>query len=62
MNDANEIKAYLLGGLSPERMEQIEQRILTDNAFHEEIEIMEEELVDHYAQGKMPGDDRLLFE
>jgi hypothetical protein len=62
MNNANEIKAYLLGSLPPEHVGQIEQQILTDNAFHEEIEIMEEELTDEYVQGKMVREDRLLFE
>lgn len=62
MNDATNIEAYLLGSLSPDLSEQIEQKILTDNAFHEEVEIMEEELLDSYVQGRMPEEKRVLFE
>jgi len=62
MNDPNEIHDYLMGRLAPERAEQIEQRILTDDDFHEEVEIMEEEMLDRYAQGRIPEEDRLLFE
>lgn len=62
MNDPARIHAYLLGSLAPEEMEQIEQRILTDDSFHEEVEIMEEELLDRYAQESMAGEERLRFE
>ena len=62
MNDPTEIHDYLMGRLTPERAEQIEQRILTDDAFHEEVEIVEEELLDRYAQGRISGEERLLFD
>lgn len=62
MSDSKEIRDYLLGSLPPERMEEIEKRILTDDAFHQEVEIMEEELLDRYAQGRISGTERLLFD
>jgi anti-sigma-K factor RskA len=62
MSDSARIHAYLLGSLAPEEVEQIEQQILTDDSFHEEVEIMEEELLDRYAQGSMAGEERLRLE
>lgn len=62
MNDANNIEAYLLGTLPSELVEQIEKRILTDDAFHEEVAITEEELLDSYVQGRMSEEKRVLFE
>lgn len=62
MDAEKDIHGYLLGTLPPDRLEEIEQRILTDDDFHEEVEIAEEELLDSYAQGKLVGQERQLFE
>jgi hypothetical protein len=62
MNDSTQLYAYLLGDLPPEDIERIEQRILTDDRFQEEVEITEEELLDRYAQGRVSVEERRLFE
>jgi hypothetical protein len=62
MNAEKDIHDYLLGSLPPDRLDEIEQRILTNNDFHLEVEIAEEELLDRYAQGKMVGQERERFE
>lgn len=53
---------YLLGKLSSERLEAIEQQILLDDDFHQEMKIAEEELLDNYIYGKLDHEDRLFFE
>jgi hypothetical protein len=62
MSADRQIRDYLLGALQAERREEIEQRILSDDDFHEGVEIAEEELVDDYVRGKLPPLDRQLFE
>src|SRR5438128_6773048 len=56
------IKKYLLGQLAGEDLEQIEQRVLTDDEFYEEVQIMEDELVDEYVNAELNADERRLFE
>jgi hypothetical protein len=62
MNSERLIRDYLLGALSAEQREAVEQQILSDDDFHQEIEIEEEELVDDYVRGKLAPADRRLFE
>ena len=44
----NMIRAYLLGALSEEDQEQVEQRFLVDQELFEEASIVEVELIDEY--------------
>src|SRR5215472_2081559 len=62
MNSERQIREYLLGVLPAERREEVEQQILTDDDFHQEVEMAEEELVDDYVSGELPAADRRLFE
>ena len=55
------IRQYLLGLLPPEEMSQLEERLLANSAFYEELLIVEDELVDEYfadelAKGVLGGD------
>src|SRR5205807_8514363 len=56
------IKKYLLGQLAGADLEEIERRVLTDDDFHEEVQIMEDELVDEYVNSELSADERRLFE
>src|SRR5207248_11272423 len=56
------IKKYLLGQLAGEDLAEIEQRVLTDDESHEEVQIMEDELVDEYVNSELSADERRLFE
>lgn len=47
------IKDYLLGQLSEQERQQVEERLLTDDAFFEEISIAENELIDRYLNGSL---------
>lgn len=62
MSTDRQIRDYLLGVLQAERRAEIEQRILSDDGFHQEVEIAEEELVDDYVSGELSAADRLSFE
>ncbi len=62
MNPEREIRDYLLGALPPGRREEIEQRIMSDDDFHLEIELAEDELLDDYARERLPEPERRLFE
>src|SRR5260370_403883 len=56
------IKKYLLGRLAGADLEEIERRVLTDDDFHEEVQIMEDELVDEYVNAELSAGERRLFE
>src|SRR2546427_2666569 len=56
------IKKYLLGQLAGADLAEIERRILTDEEFYEEVQIMEDELVDEYVNSELSPDERRLFE
>src|SRR5437867_6275105 len=56
------IKKYLLGQLAGADLAEIERRVLTDDEFYEEVQIMEDELVDEYVNAELGPDERRLFE
>src|SRR5213080_474062 len=56
------IKKYLLGQLAGADLAEIERRLLTDEEFYEEVQIMENELVDEYVNSELSADERRLFE
>jgi hypothetical protein len=58
----DDLVQYLLGKLTAERLEAIEQQILLDDDFHQEMKIAEEELLDNYIHGQLNAQDRRLFE
>ena len=54
---------YLLGGALPEGEQQdIEQRYFGDDAFFEEMDLVEQELIDNYLSGRLTGEHQELFE
>lgn len=55
-------KRYLLGTLSDEERDQLEQRYFSDTAEFDEIELAEDDLVDAYVRGKLTADDHRRFE
>lgn len=56
------LKQFLLGELNEERRQQVEERLLTDSDYRDEILIIEDELVEDYLTEKLPPDDRGNFE
>ena len=53
---------FLLGTLSDEERERLEERYFSDDTEFEEIEIAEEELIDRYVRRELPANERAQFE
>ncbi|MBO0719474.1 MAG: CHAT domain-containing protein [Blastocatellia bacterium] len=60
--DEKLLKWYLLGAASPEETGQIEQSLRDSEAWREELQLIEEDLIDDYARGALPKYERHLFE
>jgi hypothetical protein len=53
---------YLLGDPDPEELARIEESILTDDVFFEELSALEDELVERYIDGDLSQQERGQFE
>ncbi|HEX3560755.1 MAG TPA: hypothetical protein VHU19_16240 [Pyrinomonadaceae bacterium] len=60
--DNKELRQYLLGDLTQPAQQRVEQRLLTEDDFFEEMLLGEEELIDDYVGGNLSVEDRLKFE
>ena len=60
-NDQAKVRDYLLGHLSDEEQEQIEQRFMTEDQLFEELEISKGELIEEYKADDLPQKDREWF-
>lgn len=56
------IRRYLLGDISEEEREQVEQKMLTDGEYFSQISVLEEELVDAYVSQRLSADEQKKFE
>ena len=56
------LRHYLLGQASAEEQRTIEQRLLSDQDYFDQLLRFEEELTDEYARGEMESPDREKFE
>lgn len=60
--DAVTIREYLLGNLAgEEQREKVEERLLTDDEYFEELEIVKGELIDEYVGGALTNAERESF-
>lgn len=55
-------KRYVLGTLSEQERDRLEQQYFSDDDAFEEVEIAEDDLVDQYVGGELTSTDRTLFE
>lgn len=55
------IRQYLLGELDEELREQLEQRVISDKNYKQEVLITEGELLDEFVSGELSPQDRALF-
>jgi hypothetical protein len=55
------ITEYLLGGLDEETKQQVEERVITDRKYKEEVLMVEDELVEDYLAGRLPETKRDRF-
>ncbi len=56
------LRRYLLGETADEERNMIEQRLLTDQDYFNELLKIEEELIDEYTRGELKGAERKKFE
>ncbi len=56
------IMQYLLGLARPEDQSSLEERLVTDGEFYEELLMVEDELVDQYLSGDLSDSERERFE
>lgn len=56
------IRQYLFGQASPEDSSQLEDRLLTDGEFYQELLIVEDEIIDLYVSGELSESERESFE
>jgi hypothetical protein len=61
-NDQGTIRQYLLGQLTDDSQQKIEERLLTEADFFEELEVQEDELIDEYLAGKLTIEEQGWFE
>lgn len=62
IDDENRIKRYLLGELSQEEEQRLEDRLLRDDDFVEHMRLTEDELVEDYVRGSLSPHERGRFE
>ena len=60
--DEESIKSYLLGELTQSDAEQLEERILTDDTFANQVVLIEDELVEDFARGALSARERKQFQ
>ena len=60
--DQQLVRKYLLGTLPPDRLAQLEERLLSENELYEELLIAEDELIDQYLSNQLSDSERTTFE
>jgi CHAT domain-containing protein len=60
--DEKRLKNYLLGELTQEDTQRLEDRLLRDDSFVEHIRLIEDELVEDYERGSLSPHERERFE
>ena len=61
-NDVAKIRDYLLGHLTEEEQERIEERLMVEDDFFEELEISKGELIEEYQAGELSQNDHEWFQ
>lgn len=60
--EKSRIESYLLGELTDEELDAVEERFFTDDDFFADVEAAEMTLIDRYVRNELPGDERHAFE
>lgn len=61
-NDDNLLRRFLLGELTPEEEQKVEERIFDEPVFAQQLQLNEQELVDDYVSGRLTADEQVSFE
>ncbi|HVF48885.1 MAG TPA: hypothetical protein VNA19_02285 [Pyrinomonadaceae bacterium] len=62
LDNEGDIRNYLLGSLDPEGRQRVEEKLLTDDDFFDELLASEDDLIDRYLSGLLPAVERERFE
>jgi hypothetical protein len=60
-HDQAQIRDYLLGKLSEDEQQKIEQRLMVEDELFDEFEISKDELIEEYCAGELNRDDSQSF-
>jgi hypothetical protein len=60
--DESSIRAYLLGRLAEPESDPVEQKLLTDPDFAKAVDLIEDELIEEYLDGRLSASDARLME
>lgn len=55
------IRRYLLGDLSEQEREQVEQRLMSEDDLYQQLLVAEDELIDEYVSDELPEQERAKF-
>jgi hypothetical protein len=58
----DQIRQYLLGLLAEHESEALDERLLTDGEFYDEVLVIEDELIDQYLNEGLSAEERKSFE
>lgn len=61
-DDEQHLRSYLLGELSQEEMRELEERLLREEEFANQVLLIEDELVEDYTLGEFSDEERQQFE
>jgi len=61
-NDEQYLKRYLLGGLAQEEMHELEEQLLREEEFANQVLLIEDELIEDYMLGALSDKERQQFE
>jgi hypothetical protein len=59
---SDSIRRYLLGQVSGEEGQQLEERFMTDHEYREEVLIIEEDLIEEYFSDRLSTEEKEAFE
>jgi anti-sigma factor RsiW len=62
IHEEKAIRSYLLGELSPEERAEIEARLLADDAYFQQLLLVEEDLFDNYLDGELTPQEQAHFD
>lgn len=60
--DSTQLRLYLIGALEETEDCEVGERLLSDDEYFAQVAILEDQLIDDYLAGRLPGDERSLFE
>jgi CHAT domain-containing protein/tetratricopeptide (TPR) repeat protein len=61
-DDEQHLKSYLLGELAQEEMRELEERLLREEEFANQVLLIEDELIEDYMLGELSSKERQQFE